>query len=563
MLDVGARLGEYWCGACSMYGVRIPAAATSVSTTTPMPMRSSQGGSSFHMALANASAADQPERKPISRNAARNERDTKDSGAGGESAEAVTGDTPVATVTSDSVKATPEATAAADGGTAGQGNQATSADTAQATVSQAAFGAVHAALFNGAQEMAQGSVGQNGISVSDSSTSAAALDAASSPVRASGKQERPRTPVPAVQGTLANAMIPDPISAVIAAVFGSRGSNHDPSSEVAGDPAKHGSDPTLKEQDTAKATVDAGGAGAAEISNAPAAAAGVDVSVFAQVQQEVLQAGLGLPAIASAVSGQIVVPVAPTSMVKGVASVEAAGAKSTASVDGLKGTADGTGDSTTRSSEGSAQGQPSAPSDLSKPGVTALKTAVSETLTASNAMHVVSHEVLAAQHGTNGAADAPRATKAQDLPASAQADGTGEAAATGINAAKLIQNLGQTEMHVGMHSEEFGDISIRTAISQQEMVTQISLNHSDLSQAIATHVSNMQTKLGEEYGLHASILVNNQGTPFSGNTGGSSQGEAGSYGRSPRKVSIVAAEGGVNMAVAVSPIDGPGLDIRI
>ena len=35
-------------------------------------------------------------------------------------------------------------------------------------------------------------------------------------------------------------------------------------------------------------------------------------------------------------------------------------------------------------------------------------------------------------------------------------------------------------MRVGMHSTEFGDISIRTTLSQQQMLAQISLDHSDL-----------------------------------------------------------------------------------
>ena len=78
-------------------------------------------------------------------------------------------------------------------------------------------------------------------------------------------------------------------------------------------------------------------------------------------------------------------------------------------------------------------------------------------------------------------------------------------------------------MHVGMRSAEFGDISIRTSISQQQLVAQIVLlDHSDLSQAISAHVSTMQTKLGEDSGLHTSIEVHNLGSSPSGEQGQSS-----------------------------------------
>ena len=129
-----------------------------------------------------------------------------------------------------------------------------------------------------------------------------------------------------------------------------------------------------------------------------------------------------------------------------------------------------------------------------------------------------------------------------------------------------MQTMGQTEMHVGMRSDEFGNISIRTAISQQQMVAQISVDHNDLGQAIANHVSTVQTKLGEEYGLRASIQVNSQGTPFSGDMGGSSQREAQSYGRPPRKMTIeplVLAESSGALGVPVSSMGGTGLEIRI
>jgi hypothetical protein len=98
-------------------------------------------------------------------------------------------------------------------------------------------------------------------------------------------------------------------------------------------------------------------------------------------------------------------------------------------------------------------------------------------------------------------------------------DGSEPTAASSINTSKLLQTMGESEMRVGMHSAEFGDISIRTSIVEKQMVTQISLDHDALSQAISSHVASVQSKLGDDFGLHASIEVHNLGSSSSGNAG--------------------------------------------
>jgi osmotically-inducible protein OsmY len=99
----------------------------------------------------------------------------------------------------------------------------------------------------------------------------------------------------------------------------------------------------------------------------------------------------------------------------------------------------------------------------------------------------------------------------------------GTAASSGINTARVIQSMSETEMRVGMRSTEFGDISIRTMVSQQQMQTQISVDHSELSNAISAHIPAMQAKLDNQYGLHASIEVSQGGASFSGQREQSSQ----------------------------------------
>jgi hypothetical protein len=108
----------------------------------------------------------------------------------------------------------------------------------------------------------------------------------------------------------------------------------------------------------------------------------------------------------------------------------------------------------------------------------------------------------------------------------------GTAGMSGISTARLIQTMGETQMRVGMHSSEFGDISIRTVVSQQQMQAQISVDHSELGNALSAHIPSLQTKLGSEYGLHATIEVNQSGASFSNGGERSSQNQQQTVARS-------------------------------
>jgi hypothetical protein len=142
------------------------------------------------------------------------------------------------------------------------------------------------------------------------------------------------------------------------------------------------------------------------------------------------------------------------------------------------------------------------------------------------------------------------------------ADGTEPTAASGINAAHLIQTLNETGMHVGMHSAEFGDISIRTLVSQQQMTAQIAVDHGDLGRALAANVSTMQTKLGDDLGMRASIQIHQSGASFSGEQGNASGGQQKAYG-SPAQagnISLAAEVETAGISTAVS--ESIRLDIR-
>ncbi len=107
--------------------------------------------------------------------------------------------------------------------------------------------------------------------------------------------------------------------------------------------------------------------------------------------------------------------------------------------------------------------------------------------------------------------------------ATEESNGSQPAGMSGISAARLIQTMSETEMHVGMRSSEFGDISIRTAVSQQQMQAQISVDHNELGNALSAHIPSVQAKLGSEYGLHTTIEVNQGGASFSNQREHSSQ----------------------------------------
>jgi hypothetical protein len=181
--------------------------------------------------------------------------------------------------------------------------------------------------------------------------------------------------------------------------------------------------------------------------------------------------------------------------------------------------------------------------------------------------HAVSHQAAATPHAPDGPGNASRSVEPRELPEEAIHANGGEAVATsGINAAKVMQTMSESEMRVGVNSAEFGNISIRASMSQQQMLAQISLDHGDLSQAISSHISTVQTKLGADYGVQATIQVNHQGSSFSGESGQSSPREQRAYSSSVRIESVeTSAEPDVGLSVGgmVSTGNESRLDVRV
>ncbi|HZP04909.1 MAG TPA: hypothetical protein VFB43_08415 [Terracidiphilus sp.] len=175
------------------------------------------------------------------------------------------------------------------------------------------------------------------------------------------------------------------------------------------------------------------------------------------------------------------------------------------------------------------------------------------------ANHDAGHDAPASHVHADGIADAVRT-------ASQQADGLNTPTAA-INTANVIQKMSETEMHVGMRSADFGEVSIRTLVSQQQMTAQISVDHSDLGKAISAHIPAMEAKIGGDLGVRALVEVNQSGMSFSGERGFSSQREQRSFTQPAQNqnasVSAEADQPVARMAAAALSTDnGYRLDIR-
>ncbi len=96
-------------------------------------------------------------------------------------------------------------------------------------------------------------------------------------------------------------------------------------------------------------------------------------------------------------------------------------------------------------------------------------------------------------------------------------------AVAAINAARLIQRVNDSEIRVGMHSADFGNVSISTITSRGAISAQISLDHGELAKTIAAHLPETQTRLSASQPVEVRISTNQQGTGGMGTDQGGTQ----------------------------------------
>jgi hypothetical protein len=193
-------------------------------------------------------------------------------------------------------------------------------------------------------------------------------------------------------------------------------------------------------------------------------------------------------------------------------------------------------------------------------------------------MSFANHTVAATDHTQNASIASPLQTaptlagipghsaKTPDTPAPASI--ALPQALPVINTAKLIQSMGQSEMRVGMRSNDFGNISISTSATRDLISAQISLDHNELARILATHLPEMQTRLGGTQAMDVRIDVNGQGAATSaGMSNGSaneSRGDRQQKGSAPSGHAASGfAEQGRSIAAAAMPAAESRLDVRV
>ena len=121
--------------------------------------------------------------------------------------------------------------------------------------------------------------------------------------------------------------------------------------------------------------------------------------------------------------------------------------------------------------------------------------------------------------GTHSEAHArPIPLKAVLAPSSqlavAEADGPDEALPTStpspITTAKLVQGMSQSEFRVGMQTQEFGNIDIRTSVARHMFSAQISVEHSDVAKSMTADLPALYHKLADQQVPVASIVIQGQ-----------------------------------------------------
>jgi len=187
-------------------------------------------------------------------------------------------------------------------------------------------------------------------------------------------------------------------------------------------------------------------------------------------------------------------------------------------------------------------------------------------------VNFANHTIAAIDHAQNGGVAAPLQTAPTPSGVPGHTAKTADIAAPAtialpqpvpvINTAKLIQSMGQTEMRVGMRSNDFGNISISTSANRDLISAQISLDHGELARTLAAHLPEMQARLGGNQAMDVRIDMNGQATTGQGagaQPGMSNGSPDGSRGERQQKGSATSSRSGDGFAAQGSSIAAAGL----
>jgi flagellar hook-length control protein FliK len=143
------------------------------------------------------------------------------------------------------------------------------------------------------------------------------------------------------------------------------------------------------------------------------------------------------------------------------------------------------------------------------------------------------------------------------------ADGPDEAVPTTASSpitAKFVAGMSQSEFRVGMQTQEFGNIDIRTSVARHMFSAQISVEHSDMAKSLTAELPTLYSKLADQHVPVANIVI--QGQSLATSSGLAQDAQPRNWQPQNQHFSRTTAE--VMLPTVIQTIDSGGrLDIRI
>jgi len=168
-----------------------------------------------------------------------------------------------------------------------------------------------------------------------------------------------------------------------------------------------------------------------------------------------------------------------------------------------------------------------------------------------------------------GAKETPGSGDSASTPASSHASalpGTPDDAlqpGSLVHSTTLLEQLGRTELKVGMRMGDFGNVEIRTQMHDQQLKAEISVEHRDLGRILTNELPALQEKLQQNHVPLASLVVRDHGTAnggsgFQGDSRGQQQ-----LGFTPQTTGISVEHAGTILSPEEVREGTSALDVRI
>ncbi len=131
--------------------------------------------------------------------------------------------------------------------------------------------------------------------------------------------------------------------------------------------------------------------------------------------------------------------------------------------------------------------------------------------------------------------------------------------AADANTTRMVANAMRGELHVGLHTEAFGRVTIQTNTGPGQFSAQVSLEDSKQSAALAAHLPAVEQRILQQHGLDASVrIVSESHTDLAGNSAGNGQrGSGANDGTRGERRGVRAFEQGIPRAIRLAAGDIP------